>query len=258
MKQIVQANEASAAKTSVAKKQQLCLSFFFNARGAPLERSPMGLYRSLLHQFIEQLDFQESSLISLFIDKETKYGPANVTWSLPELRDLFYSALLQPKLPPIMVFVDALDECTDEDVREVVRSFEECALKARKSMSHLDICWSSRHYPHIGVKSCCFELRMEDQNAPDIASYIEQQLNSFATKDFRAELLENLTARASGIFLWVVLVIRKLLIAEDKGRSLENMRIILRSLPSDLDGLFKEIIQSTAPTDRHDMLRLVQ
>jgi hypothetical protein len=53
-------------------------------------------------------------------------------------------------------------------------------------------------------------------------------------------------------------VIRKLLIAEDKGRSLEHMRIILRSVPSDLDGLFKGIIQSTTLSDRNDTLSLVR
>jgi hypothetical protein len=253
MKQIVQVNESSTAE-----KQHLCLSFFFNARGALLERSPIGLYRSLLHQLIQQSDYRESDLISLFIDWETKYGSANISWTLPELRDIFHSALIQPNLPPIMVFVDALDECTDEDVRLVVRSFEECALKARQAMSRLDMCWSSRHYPYISVKSGCFELRMEDQNASDIANCVEQQLMSFASKDFRAELLENLTARASGVFLWAVVVVRKLLIAEDQGRSLEQMRVILRGLPSDLDGLFKEIIKSTEPADRQDMLRLMR
>jgi hypothetical protein len=115
------------------------------------------------------------------------------------------------------VFVDTLDECADEDVREFVHSFEECALKARNSISKLDICWSSRHYPHIGFKNCCFELRVEGQNAADIASCIEQQLTYFETPDFRTEVPENLTARSSGVFLWVVLVVRRLLIAEDKG-----------------------------------------
>ena len=99
----------------------------------------------------------------------------------------------------IEIFLDALDECLDDEVRDIVRSFSSSASYAVSVGDPLKICWSSRHYPHITVEKC-FEVTMEAQNAPDIAAYIRQELTSLKHLKLRSELESLMIQRSAGVF----------------------------------------------------------
>jgi hypothetical protein len=99
----------SAAESARDPRDEIVLSYFFNARGEALERSTEGLYRSLLHQIT-------AGIASLPEDV--------IRWSNPESLDLFYRQgwqigslkgllkriVLLDRRRHLWCFIDALDE----------------------------------------------------------------------------------------------------------------------------------------------------
>ena len=71
MKQALQRTEEEAPFPD-----NVTLGFFFNARGSLLERSPLGLFRSLLHQLLSQVPSLLSVLLPTFYMKKQKKANA--------------------------------------------------------------------------------------------------------------------------------------------------------------------------------------
>lgn len=246
-----------AQRKALEGSGSLCLAFFFNARGADIERSPLGLYRTLLYQLASQCSDIRYQLTEEFLKEKSKRADG-VTWQPEVLRDLFHKSITGLEVPPLHIFVDALDECFDDDiVRRVVNDF---CLSAEETLSKgvsLNLCWSSRHYPHISVKHA-FELRLQDHNGSDIALYVQRQLNASALLSSVPELEQELIEKAKGVFLWIVLVVKKLLKAADQGQTIGQLQDLLHKIPSQLDALFQSILDSLDPELRMDTLHLVQ
>lgn len=228
----------------------ICISFFFSARGAGLERSVEGLYRSLTYQLVWKRRTLLAQLASLANEKELRYGRGNWTWHVKELKEFFHASIAKAGYGPLKVFVDALDECKDDDVQEAVTAFERSAAASIANGTALNICWSSRHYPHIRVKRS-LAICMEHQNAEDIAAYVRNEVKNSSLIDH--ELESEIIEKANGVFMWVVLVFRQLLDAEDQGHSRAEKKHILEDLPSELDDLFRRILNSVKP--RHQQTR---
>jgi hypothetical protein len=105
----------------------------------------------------------------------------------------------------------------------------------------IDICFSSRHYPHITIKKG-IELTLEDEigHKEDIQLYIAAKLrlkNTKAAQTLQAEILK----KSSLIFLWVVLVV-DILNSEYPGKPIGKMRQRLEEIPPKLADLFEMIL----------------
>jgi len=83
------------------------ISFFFNARGEHLERSSLGLYRSLLLQILEELPDLQSLLNSL-----RQNAASNLSVEL--IKNLFRHAVKNLGKRRLTCFIDALDECEED------------------------------------------------------------------------------------------------------------------------------------------------
>lgn len=134
------------------KKHKLVLSFFFNARGNDLEKSTLGLYRSLLHGlFSREPTLQEDALAHC-----QGSGYDNILqsgWQLQMLKEVFEEAvlLLQNQEKCLYCYVDALDECPENDVRDMISYFED--LVSKTESKYFRVCFSSRHYPQISIRT---------------------------------------------------------------------------------------------------------
>lgn len=78
--------------------------------------------------------------------------------------------------------------------------------------------------------------------------------------DFLRTIREELISRANGVFLWAVLVSRRLLEAFDSWEEPAKLRNLLISLSLGLDDLFNEIFNHTggSKAKRQDLLRFAQ
>jgi NACHT domain len=193
-------------QTQISQRSSATINFFFNARGGPLEKTPLGLFRSLLHQLLQQQRHLLSKFLPTYRAKRDTLQ-SGWKWQEEELRDYFANVVGTAQVPSMIIFVDALDECEEEKVRRVVSFFAKLTSSAISSGCRLNVCMSSRHYSYISVPGC-LEIFMEYFNTPDISTYVESELwlQSEQGVDFQKEVAD----KAFGVFLWVVLVVELL------------------------------------------------
>ncbi|OIW22948.1 ankyrin [Coniochaeta ligniaria NRRL 30616] len=115
----------------------------------------------------------------------------------------------------------------------------------------LDICLSSRHYPTITAPRSV-DLVVEDGNQVDIERYIQRKVPYGVMSDPAsvAALHALLLQKASGIFLWVVLVVEIVLRDVDEGRASWEIERSLAEVPDDLVALFSDLIRSLGSKER--------
>lgn len=155
------------------------------------------------------------------------------------------------------MFVDALDECDEKDARRIVEFFESTATSAFSTGASLRICLSSRHYPNIRLNKC-LEIHMEYKNERDIEIYVHTKLGSGNADEETLELETMVVHKASGVFLWVVLIIEMLLKAQDDGESNGRMQQILTSTPAQLDELFAQNLRTLNAAEKKEAFTMMQ
>lgn len=255
------------ANTRRNAKDEIVLSFFFNARGDDLEKSTSGLFRSLLVQLLEQVPSTKFRFSTL----GSPMWKSNAEWTLESLQSLFEEAVLNLRDAAVICFVDALDECDEQQIRDMVYFFERLG-EERLGEERLDeerlgektveaalpfrVCFASRHYPHITM-SKGHNLVLEDQEGheQDIVNYLSAKLkigNSKLAEQARAEV----RAKASGNFLWVVVVTDSLNRESDAGGT-HNLKKRVDKFPDDLHELLRTILTRDA-SNKEELLLCIQ
>jgi nucleoside phosphorylase len=215
------------------------ISFFFNARGEDPEKSTAGMYRSLLLQL-----FLAVPAVQNVVDSMEPAAQANIedfNWNLVRLQDLFRNVVRGLGQQTVICFIDALDECREDEIRDMVDFFTYLSEVAELSSAFLHICFSSRHYPYITFdKGLKLILEGQEGHSQDLSRYLNSKLSGIKdekVEEVKLEILE----KSSGIFLWVVLVVDILRRAYDQGR-MNALRRRLSEIPRGLTDLFKDIL----------------
>ncbi|KAE9583620.1 hypothetical protein CGMCC3_g148 [Colletotrichum fructicola] len=220
-------------------KESTLLTFFFHARGNQLEKSTLGMYRSLLYQLVK--DFPQPQTRLDFITTLVQRTAGSREWTVDFLKDIFEDAVLYLEDSSVTCFVDALDECDEDQIRDMVSFFEHLGERTSQRKIWFQVCLSSRHYPHITIsKAVSLILETQRGHQNDIVNYISDKLkieDSNAAQKIRDELQE----KASGVFMWVVLVVN-ILNKESDGGHTHELRQRLREIPGDLDTLFRDVL----------------
>ena len=215
--------------------KRIIVSFFFNARGQDLEKSTLGMYRSLVYQLLNQLPELQGVLDGLRTSTNFDHH------KLQFLQDVFGYVLKNLGAKTLVCFVDALDECPEEQIRNMVDLFTDLGELAMTEKVSFFVCFSSRYYPNISVKASQ-QLDLEKQNghSNDIVQYVNSELkigNSKRHESLKAEIAQ----KSKGIFLWVVLVVRILRREYDRGM-VHEMSERIKAIPPKLDELFRDIL----------------
>ncbi|OJI95835.1 hypothetical protein ASPVEDRAFT_35146 [Aspergillus versicolor CBS 583.65] len=218
-------------------KNAVVISFFFNARGDALERSTNGMYRSLLFNLLSRMSDLMPCLDHCGTNSLNTIR--NSGWQSEMLKEVFRLVVGRLRDRRVVCYVDALDECPEDDIRDMVSLFEE--LGAREKASELLVCFSSRHYPEITIRTGLqLVLEKEHEHGDDIRLYIESQLkieNTPQADEIKAEI----SRKSSGIFLWVALVVPILNKEHDRGRT-KALKRRLDEIPAGLHDLFLDIL----------------
>ncbi|KAI0183818.1 Alpha/Beta hydrolase protein, partial [Xylaria flabelliformis] len=242
-------------KQDLKGSQTILLRFFFNARGSDMEKSREALYKTLLHSLIQESPLMLCEVLALYLEKETRGNI--VQWQTPELVDVFHDKIKHFRTSDIEILIDALDECSEAEVLRVIRRFEE-SIQVPRSHTTLRVCWSSRFYPHISLRTVQgIELVVNNNNGGDIKQYVQSILPIDSHKPLRS-VSEDIIARAQGNFLWASLVSDKLIKAFHTGKGVNELKDTLRSTPDGLDNYFLEIFKAPSFTEeqRHDLQRI--
>lgn len=221
----------------------IVISFFFNARGEDLEKSTVGMYRSLVWQLVMKVP-----QLQMILDHEDLIPLSHCDhpiWEIETVRSLFSEGITNLGQLRLLCFVDALDECDQETVHDMIENFQKLGKSAVTMGIPFYVCFSSRHYPFIdkGVgQELVLERHLGHEN--DIETYIYTKLKLRNGSKTKADGLRNeIRTRASGTFLWVKLVVKMLNEEFRKASSISTIRARLREIPVGLSQLFQDMLR---------------
>jgi len=243
--------------------------FFFDRGKSMLQKSRSGLLRSLLHQILrkhkELVPNLFSSRFKLWSLNDPRQPRYHFDWTWGELSAAF-EAILQhsDSLMKFCIFADGLDEYSidtepeygvdEEEDLETERSERRTAghveiaklfLRVAKS-PNVKLCVSSR--PLLRFESAFKgfpRLKLQDLTKTDISIYVNRrlaqdrrmvELTSRGPVDGNT-LIASIVSRASGVFLWVRLVVDRLLEGLEDHDTLAELQRTVDSLPRELGGL---------------------
>ena len=247
-----------ALKEWVTGKRLLLAGFFFWNRGTQMQKSQDGVLRSLLHQCLSQCpELIPLVLISEMTRKEAM-GSKSMTWTSRALERAFTRLVEQRNIPlSICLFIDGLDEYIGQRGEESDHEFLADLLKRTATSQRVKICTSSRP---LLVFSRAFEgcpgLMLQNLTHKDIEIYVQHRFNG----DTRMRQLETeepqlaqklsmeIVRKASGVFLWVRLVVQSLLHGIGNYDRVSDLELRLRELPEDLEELYLHMLQSVKPS----------
>jgi ankyrin repeat protein len=230
----------------------ISLAFFFNGRGSPLEKSTSGLYRSLLHQLLQYDSPTKLEIAQLYKNRILSQGDYEKAWTWHEKElELWVKQILTSKsIPPLQVYIDALDEGGKEAAMKLVFYFQNIVRQKPEGSCSLHICLSCRHYPLI-ARTVDLEITVEDMNNDDIAQYTTTHFLNGGVRKKTAQLLQRaISTKANGIFQWAVIVIPRMIDMLQTGTRLERVQTIIQQLPKELDDLYHSIIQTVPSHER--------
>ncbi|KAI1303850.1 hypothetical protein F5Y03DRAFT_395807 [Xylaria venustula] len=195
----------------------IIVAYFFNTRGAILEKTPLGMMRYNVYQLLNQNDALYRRFVGLYRENQRICYRKYLQWEQQELRKFVQSTIKQQLQPrPLLLLVDALEECDEKEVRYVVAFLEILSVDAVANGVKLRIRLSSRHYPRISMRAN-LELVMEPQceHGNDIATYVEDKLLT-DNKSIKTQVQD----KADGVFFD----------AENSGRSAKTPGRIFEKL----------------------------
>ncbi|GCB21302.1 vegetative incompatibility protein HET-E-1 [Aspergillus awamori] len=198
-------------KAKRSKSDTVITSFFFHAQGVDLERSTVGMYRSLLHQLLSSTAISSSAKQPYFnLAAKMLSQDDGITWTIRDLKHQLLTIIRSLTNRYVFVFIDALDECDQGEMGDMIPFLEHLGHSSNACGVHLRIYLASRHYPQLNIKrgiELVLEYQQEQQG--DMRKYVETKLRGGKSKMIQ-EIREEIYARAAGVFLWVTLVVRSL------------------------------------------------
>jgi len=236
-----------------------CHFYFWEATADELQHSREGLIRSLLWQCFQN---NPKLVKKATLRRWAAYyalrgweGPVP-DWCWEELQETFLNlASLNNSSFKMVMFIDGLDEF-DGDPNALIQWIKDIIVRF-----NIKLCVGSRPWTAF---SDAFEqyptLTMQTLTAVDIQTYINGHFNtSRAFRDWQVlypdgteALRQDLIERADGVFLWVHVVVRELMLALKRGRNLQDLSVILNSLPTDIIDLYTKIYGSADPGEANN------
>lgn len=220
------------------KNGSLVISFFVHGQGTELQKSKLGIMRSILHQLFSGLPetIQESELLSRF--KWRKGNMSHWAWEAGELEDFFERTISQAcHIRPIIILLDALDELAEHLAVDIINRLRALVM-GKDSGLYLRICFSCRHWPMLSLDdnpSIC----VEKENTRDIHHVVREKLIGLVASE-----QESVIARkADGVFQWAVLASKKAQILSQKPLTVTFIKNKVEELPEDLHVLYSGILE---------------
>ncbi|KAH8745854.1 hypothetical protein BGZ57DRAFT_213519 [Hyaloscypha finlandica] len=233
------------------KKLYLSGFYFWCSDGNEIQMTLEGLLRTLIHQALQNFPHLVPLLFPKRLETFVVFGNQVAwedPWTLSELLCAFKLFIRETtKTNKIFLLIDGLDEFNGNYSQQVkLIEFIQSLLS-----SDVKLCVSSRPW---NVFEDTFNtrpsLRLEDLTYKDIERYCSLNLSNNlgfvalqrGDPNVASDLIENVSTKASGVFLWVILVIQSLLEGLTDGERLSDLQRRLDSLPADLETLFWKIL----------------
>ena len=227
-------------------------SFYFWNSGTELQMTTMGLLRTILYQICAQRPDLLPNLMPKPWESACLFDRLVQDWTTSKFLEIVSQAIrLLSEDSKICIFIDGLDEFGNdhENLISMVHSLIE-------QHAHVKLCVASRPW-NIFQRTLGHNanLRLEDLTFDDIKTFVQSKFKADPGFDnlrqrypsFAGQLMDNIVVKASGVFLWVDLVVASLLAGMQLGDRIEDFQRRLDELPPELEKLYEKILQSLDP-----------
>ncbi|KIY02140.1 uncharacterized protein Z520_02278 [Fonsecaea multimorphosa CBS 102226] len=245
---------------SLRDKKVIVASFFIHGRGTQIQKSPVGLYRSILHQILTKAEILLTELTSTFVLNQQNQGEYGHAWAWHEkgLFDFLHDRVKRYARHSIKIFIDALDECGEETARKLSAELWSLTTPTSGSQSAISVCITCRHYPVMDLYGAP-EICVETQNSGDIARFVQGRLALvFKNKDSRGDVETEILRKAAGNFLWTALILEQTTRKGRHGYSLGKIRKEIQNSSPELSQIYKDALTKIPPEDRMDAMHLFE
>ncbi|KAF2823870.1 hypothetical protein CC86DRAFT_384404 [Ophiobolus disseminans] len=222
--------------------------FYLWNSGSAMQMSRLGMLQALLYAcFSADYGLLDTALPERW-EQHVAFGGGQESFDWPELRRAF-DRIISDRSRQYFFLIDGLDEFGGES-REII----DFVMAA--SQPNVKLCVASR--PWIAFEDAFQQrpsLRLEHLTWQDISIYVTEH---FRKNDQYRLLLESepdaaksltleIVDKASGVFLWVYLVVQSLLEGLSNADRMSDLQARLDALPSDLEDLFNVILNHLEP-----------
>lgn len=235
--------------------------YFWNS-GEELQMTEEGLLRTLIHDILQQFD---DLAIRAFPHEWELFRLFGVFESMPVdylgLQRRLQNVIKANPSAQFVFFIDGLDEFTGD------HSGLATYMKRLSDSMNTKVCVSSRPWNEFeDAFASTPSLRVQDLTYPDVICFIQSNFSEspgyadlkMENEKGAEELLHAIASKASGVFLWVGLVVKLLLTGLTNGEKLSKLRSRLDSLPPDLENLFQSMLNKISDEHREDSSKLFQ
>ncbi|KAF7552729.1 hypothetical protein G7Z17_g4119 [Cylindrodendrum hubeiense] len=221
--------------------------FFWNLGPIALQKSQEGLLRSILYDVLRKAHALLPAVVSELYFEFLRSRSSDIAEpTLPELvtwfRRLIRHTTAQFRL---CLIIDGLDEYTGSYVDLI-----DLLITETSASPFIKLVVSSRPIPACVESFQNFPgLRLQDLTYGDIHSYVEDTLGrrlvdqGYEESAEYVQLLNKVSEKSSGVFLWVVLVVLSLIEGMMNGDNPRELRQRLEQLPPDLEDLYRQMLE---------------
>ncbi|KAK3672116.1 hypothetical protein LTR78_008087 [Recurvomyces mirabilis] len=241
-------------------KRVILASHYFWYAGTRMQKTQLGLLRSILLQIVRQSPALAYTVVPQRFIKES-HGEEYFPWTRQELTATLRAIAEHKDLSiRFCFFIDGLDEY-DGDHSDIVE-----VISTLAKSPYIKICVSSRPWNVFtgayGKDGKC-KLLLQDLTKSDIEKYVSDTLMAdrrfvrlHGPGELCRPLMLDIMRRAQGVFLWVFLVVRSLLRGLTDNNDVPTLMARLDHFPQDLDGFFEHMLESIDPVYQHHTARI--
>lgn len=247
---------------SKALGRTFLMSFFFWDLGKPSEKTFSGLLHNVLSQLLVYMPELVPAVLNRYqrLRKHTSgTSTRSSIWNHSEV-ELAFEDILQIKTfdTEILLLVDALDECEDKSMNQMLQFLIKLAIPTGPSLKFKILC-SGRPANFIELAfSNVPHIHLQEHTWQDIEEFSRarfQSVTEYLPPDARrdhiiAEIVDGVVGKAEGIFMWAVVVAENLVSLVAAGRE-EELYEKIRELPPELESLYTSIVAKIPLQNRH-------
>ncbi|KAL5611091.1 hypothetical protein FOBRF1_007208 [Fusarium oxysporum] len=244
------------------KSGELIVSFFVHGRGVPLQRTPIGMFRALLNSLLMSFPTFLGELTARFQDQQQRFGSyeqqGGWRWNEKELQRFLSRLLIEGTASqPVVIFLDALDECGEEHAKHLLTYFKDLMDESQREEALVRICFSSRHYPIISLETMP-RIYVEEKNDKDIRLVIEERLKEIQPDRKRRQIENEILLKAHGGFQWAILITNMIRDEDARGARTKHLLSMISTVPPDLNELYDVVLSGIDKDKEGQMVKLFQ
>ncbi|TAQ86208.1 hypothetical protein B7494_g5468 [Chlorociboria aeruginascens] len=225
--------------------------FYFWNSGTQVQMSLHGFYRTVVHAILSSQPRMVQEALPDRWSNSRLFGEDLRDWTIQELTRAFQTLIKKSgRSYRLCLFIDGLDEYEGDHGSFIQQ------LSTITAANDVKLCLASRPWPIFEAAfSTGAHLMLQDLTFPDIVRFTWSKLNGHKgfqnllslEADYASNLILEIADKSQGVFLWVDLVTKSLLLGLTNADGVRDVERRLKELPGTLENLYSKMFQSIEP-----------